>query len=279
MKIALCIVLYNCRIDQSSTIKSIKDYLNNVNAYNEFNILVYDNSKVEQMTTDSRFQYIPNRTNLFLSENYNKALEFSIQNQCDWLVLLDQDTCLSNDYLDIIFNKELDSCIAAYVPHIVTSNGNKVAPQFMRVKCKIDNKNRKGIFSVNSGTILNVAFFKDKLKNFSLEYPLDFLDNWYFQNINYEGGIIKVLPVTITHDLSIAKGHSVVSIERYKSILSSERKFIYTERSHCERVGYKIRLIYRYFKWKVKGYKEHSKVVKDFLFYGKSVSSLRNNKI
>lgn len=270
MIITLCVVLYKCSITESDTINSLTEYLTNNFVKNSYDVLVFDNSDSEQINLNSYLHYYANKENKYLCYNYNKALDFCKRNNSDWLVLLDQDTHLSKEYLDFIFNDGFDNNFAAYVPMIKSLNGVEIAPCYKNVRNKY-NKKQRAIFSINSGTVLNVRFFIENIKMFSSKYPLDFLDNWYFQKINSECGRIKVLPIEITHDLSVSRGHSIVSIERYKSILQSECRFIYEERSSMDRFKYKLRLICRYIKWKIKGQKEHSALVKKFILNSKFI--------
>lgn len=270
MKVAVAVILYKCGFNESDSIKSIIEYLDNNSVSNEYKLYVYDNSEYEQTESDARFIYIANKSNLMLSDNYNRCLRLCENNAVDWLILLDQDSVLSKEYLDIIFNSELDSGRACYIPKILSKEKKTIAPYSVgfgfRKKYNITEKSK--LYSVNSGTILNVEFFIDKIGKFSPNYPLDFLDHWYFNRIHKMGGKVCMLNAEIVHDLSVASG-GVVSLPRYLMILTAERKFIYNELGILNRIPYKLNLLRRIFRFKKLQKNDHASLLRDFFFYRK----------
>lgn len=268
MKILIAIVLYKCSIENSESINSIVGYMNQRSISNEVEIHVFDNSEEKQINSDDRLIFHANQKNCYLSENYNTALKHCVENNFDWLVLLDQDTKCTTEYLDIVLNGNLDDKKAAFVPEIYSPDGNKIAPYTVglgfRKKFKIKRKSKK--YSINSATILNVRYFYKKIHSFSEEYPLDFLDHWYFHKINGLGGEIGLIDALITHDLSVAHKVFAVSAERYENILKAEQKFMYCELEPADRIFYKLNLIRRYIKWQVKRKTIYANLVKKFIF-------------
>jgi hypothetical protein len=263
MKVLLAIVLYRCKFNDSSTINSITKYLDKHCAVNEYCINIYDNSEESQVINDSRFCYCSNSKNYYLAYNYNRALDFCINNNIEWMVLLDQDSILSDEYLNIIFNKQLEKESICYVPNIFSHNGNCIAPYTIslgfRKRYSLSDKSK--LYSINSGTVINVELFYNKIGVFTNKYPLDFLDHWYFHKINRLNGKIEVLPVRILHDLSVSNISTPVSLERYKSILKSERTFFYNELGIFDRVLYKFNLLRRYFIWVKRKKNAYAKLV------------------
>ena len=268
MKVLIAIVLYRCGINESDSIKAITEYIDLHSKSNNVEIHIFDNGEKEQINKSDKLIYHANCKNCYLSENYNKALTYCLNNNVDWLVLLDQDTMCPREYLDIIFNGNLDEKKAAYVPKIQSPDGTKIAPYTIGIgfkkKYKIDNKSK--LYSINSATILNVKYFYKNVHNFSDEFPLDFLDHWYFHKINSFGGAISLLDVVIIHNLSVANKTHAVSVDRYESILKSEQKFMYCELKTWDRVFYKFNLIKRYIKWRIKNMPVYANIVKKFIF-------------
>lgn len=266
MKIAIVIILYKCNFYESPSIRSIIEYLNHKTVRNEFSILVYDNSDYEQVVLDDRFIYIPNKSNLMLAENYNKALSLCETNGVGWLVFLDQDSELSNEYMDFIFNNDLDINIAIYAPTIISKDGKRIAPysKSMDYRNRPIRKNSRKIYSINSGSIINVDYFRKNVGLFSNEYPLDFLDHWYYHKVNKCNGAIKIILPTIIHDLSVAE-HKPIDVVRYYNILISEKRFFKTELGLLDNILYRFGMIIRYIRWKRQGYVEHAKLVMEIL--------------
>lgn len=254
-------------IEKSETISSLLSYINRINPKNEYLILVYDNSDVEQPNPFTLLKYVANKSNLYLSNNYNCALNYCKQEKADWLVLLDQDTELSSEYLDILFNTNLCDEAAIYVPRVVSKNNKILAPyaicKGLRVKYKIGKHSK--IFSINSATVINVDFFVKNIGVFSPKYPLDFLDYWYFYKVNQKKGKIRILSATIKHNLSVDNDLSEVSNERYKNMLNSESRFVHEELDFMNRLIYKLRLYHIYRNLKKSGHLDKSKIVKDII--------------
>lgn len=270
MKILLCIVLYECPISQSDTLKCILDYMDHNKFKNEVCIHVYDNGKFDQNPKDIRYKYFPNFKNLYLSHNYNCALNYCNEHEIEWLILLDQDTKLSQEYLDVVFQRQLNTEMACYIPYIISPHKTIISPYFIGIgfrKKKITKivkaKYLTRCYSINSATILNVKYFINNINIFSQNYPLDFLDHWYFHRFAQLNAKIGILPVQIEHALSVSNEN--VSLSRYKSILDAERIFFQKELSIIDRIVYKFIIIKRLISYKVKKKNDYVALLRSYL--------------
>lgn len=256
--LVIVMVLYKSGLDQSETVASLLKDSNH-----KFDILLYDNSPLEQYAEKNfeyhnlNITYVHDETNPGLAGAYNYALKYASEENYNWLMLLDQDTVLSNEYLNSLKDLNMDSLpdeIAAIIPKVVSLTGDKViSPLKMKLGGFVKPVNLSSgvvdepVTGINSGTILNVDYLKS-IGGFGTEYTLDMLDHWYFRKIYNDGFKCFLLSATINQNLSV---HGVyeenVSPGRYEQMLSAESKFISGQ--GLLGVGmFKIRLLFRILK-------------------------------
>lgn len=270
-------VLYKCSFEKSNTIVSLNKSLEKFQK--KLTLLVYDNGPEKQYTKE-RFEYgnfdiiykhDPN--NPGLSKAYNEGVKYATSHGADWILLLDQDTIYSSDFLEFYLEaimENLASEIVCIIPKVLSANDNtlfspsKIYPGGItrpanRIKPGII---EKPITSINSGTFISIQFIIS-VGGFSDEYPLDMLDHWYFREIIRKKKKVLLLNTFVHHNLSVNSFFDEVSINRYDSILLSERKFF---RSHIlDLCIYKLRLVFRIIKQLQVGEKEHAKLTFKYL--------------
>lgn len=218
-------------------------------------LLVVDNSDVQNQQkideeTIPEYCYCGNKDKL--AGAYNKALEIANKKHCDWLLLLDDDTELSEEYFiklsEFLSAEKINPNIASVVPFLANTQ-KKLSPEVFRSHLWWDKKvTTSGIqqtFTVafNSVALLKVDFLNE-IDGFSRKYPLDMLDHWMCLQIYQCHRYINVLDTEIKHQLSVASYEKNVSIERHKSILDAER-LITKEMGKSYYLSYKIRLFIR----------------------------------
>lgn len=263
MKITAIIVLYNTKINESKTLNSIRN-ISGAYSFVDFNFIIYDNSLIsqhEEIEFPFPYMYYHDETNGGLATAYNYALNYCIENNTPWLLLLDQDTELRKEYF-LEIEKTLKSVrenadIVSIIPQIICNN-NKISPVSFN-KCgfvkEINKKNSTGIYDIpvtgiNSGTLLSVDFI-NSIGGFNLAFRIDMLDYWYFQQINRMNKKVYVLESQLEHSLSVMN-YADVSVERYKNIIKAEHVFF---RDYCSRNDFfifKLRLILRLIKQLIK---------------------------
>ncbi|MDQ0231433.1 glycosyltransferase [Metabacillus malikii] len=234
MKTAV-IVLYKVKVNDSKTIQSLsKSLLTHKDLNNKIEFIIYDNSPEKQeidpnLFGDCKLIYVHDERNEGISTAYNYALTVANNTKSKWLLLLDHDTNLTNDYLDMIIDyNEADRHVAAIVPTIYSS-GKKISPVFSNTfKPLQDEQPGVGVQSdpvmaINSGSLIKVDFL-NKISGFNREFPLDYLDHWLFYEVYKSGYFVNVLNVELEHDLSVMD-YNNVSFTRYRSILDSEYTF------------------------------------------------------
>jgi len=260
IKVTIVLVLYNCILEESLTFQTLKNHLDIFHKLKiAYEFIIYDNSLASLGIADCaefNIKYIHDSRNLGIATAYNYALNIGIENGSKWILLLDQDTEITCEYVsEILFNCKTLQEEVAIVPRII-SNKKIVSPMFqygLRVemidleKLSTSEKDEKCLMTcINSGAMININFL-EKIGGFNeKEFPLDFLDFWLFLQIHQLKAKVYILKSTLSHNLSVSDYNSL-SLKRYMSILNSEILFVTKYRR--EQLGkYKSRLFIRFFK-------------------------------
>jgi len=238
MKVTIVMVLYNCELKKSKTFQTFLKHKKRVDDLNlKYDFIIYDNTmekqNISQEYQGDSFSYVHDPRNLGIGAAYNYAWEKSRKNGNEWLLLLDQDTTLKEEYLSQIFRKDkqhFNPDIVAIVPQIL-SNGilvsplpsNKISRKKATEKMLDEGVPSYPLTAINSGAMIKVNFLT-KIGGFNKEFPLDYLDHWLFHKIQSLGYNTYVISSVLEHELSVTN-YDNVSLERYKSILNSELLF------------------------------------------------------
>lgn len=251
--ITIIIVLYKQNLVECLTyqtlIKSLK--LSKIN----YVLIIYNNSSDINIPMSTDYNLINSKDNGKLFKAYNYALNYSIQIESKWLLLLDQDTEVTSEYIDKLYcflKEKMDTNTVAATP--ILKDGSKIlSPKNISSFCwwQYDIKNlgfQKGrIAAFNSLTLISTQFMQS-IGGFSSEYPLDMLDHWYYNQIWLQNKNVYVLDAKINHTLSLLNYEENVSLKRHEDFLEAERKFISNEFSLFYYITYKFRLTFRFVK-------------------------------
>ncbi|MBS8265756.1 glycosyltransferase [Mesobacillus boroniphilus] len=257
MKITAVVVFYKQEIERSKTFASLKDTLKSrTESPAELEVILYDNGPDKQDFEAGRywganFTYIHDPRNLGIATAYNFAWAQAGENGSEWLLLLDHDTELTDEYFDHILRlgSPIDS-VAAIVPQI-KSNGVGISPVFSSQLRPLQGE-RPGtglqetpVMAINSGALIKLSFLNE-IGGFNNGFALDYLDHWLFNEVYKRGQKVWVMDVILEHDLSVMD-YSQVSINRYQSILDSEIRFYKEHKPELYR-PYKMQLAKRFLK-------------------------------
>ncbi|PLR90790.1 glycosyltransferase [Bacillus sp. T33-2] len=257
MKKTFVIVLYKLKVEQSNTFRSLKDtLLVEDRQLDNIELILYDNSPQAQEFNIDQYRninitYKHDARNLGISTAYNYALSIAKANGSEWLLLLDHDTEITNEYMKQIMDlNEMNEHIVGVIPRIISENvmispvySNTLRP--LHVKRPVAGIQEQPVMAINSGTLLRVKFL-EQIGGFNDEFPLDYLDHWLFHQIYETGYKVWLLNTMLEHELSVMD-YSRVSITRYKNILESEINFYKNYKSDLYR-SYRIQLAKRFIK-------------------------------
>jgi len=233
MKKTIIIVFYNQSIEVSKTFQTLvgnsKEFLSE-----DISIILYDNSPNSQKFDEKKYEginisYKHDPRNLGIATAYNFAWSFAKTNGSEWLVLFDHDTEVTRQYVQQMLEvKEVNRDIAAVVP-IISCEGTVISPVFSNTLRPLQQDRplagvqQNPVMAINSGSLIKVSFL-NQINGFNENFALDYLDHWIFFEIYSNGFKVKVLDVSLEHELSVMD-YSRVSVNRYKSIIDSESYF------------------------------------------------------
>ena len=201
-------------------------------------LLVQDNSPSPQefVSAGDRkpfAEYYHAPDNPGLADAYNRALQSARDRGIPWLLLLDQDTRLTPEFMEhlrVALQQAGASEYCAFVPQLL--QGSRVlSPQVVgrvlhkRIPLGFSGPAKQQILAFNSAACLSV---KDlvAIGGFPKQFWLDYLDHMVFYRLQQAGGRIFVLNARLDHSISIAHIEADVSIERFSNILRAEWLFV-----------------------------------------------------
>jgi GT2 family glycosyltransferase len=258
MTILTIVVRYKTPLEESRTLCSLAAaFSSNPELLREYGVLLWDNSpaQLENPELSFPFQYGFSDKNLGVSGAYNHALAHAESIGCPWLLLLDQDTKVTADYLQRMLRHikdvESDQNVAAIVP-FVRSHGVLVSPQrYGRSLLKHQIPRRfSGVYrgdasAVNSGTVMRATALR-KIGGYSEDFWLDLSDAYVFHAL-YRHGMYMFIAGDLELDHSIASMNfdQSMSLERYRSFLAAENYYLAQYRSRLVNLAQTLWLVGR----------------------------------
>lgn len=214
-------------------------------------IVVYDNSvKKSEIINQEFIHYYFSGHNSGTAGAYRYGINYAIKNRIQWIVLLDQDTLISNEnieQIDKIIKIQSEGTIGAFLPNVMQGE-RRVSPctvnKFGGMDCKISSKVVPNIISgISSGAILNVRIFQEIINSIPVDLWLDYVDHWMYLQCQRMGFRIITTNINLQHNLSI-NNLSELSEIRIRSIINGEKIY-------CKELGkfayylWPIRIFYR----------------------------------
>ena len=240
------LVLYKTTLQESVTFTTLNKLLQNTILQKQ--LFIYNNSPEIPITSECGIIQIASK-NEMLTGAYNAGLQYAQNQNFRWIILLDQDTEITAAYIDAVhaFINNPKKAVAA-VPNI--QNNNRILSPFWYnvqkgpfANISHQPKHDECLTAFNSGVILKVQFLLG-IGGFNAQYPLDYLDYWYFHKIYLLKQEVTILQATLTHSLSVLNYRDNITKERYKSLLAAEKQFA-TQLGKQALFYYKFRLLGR----------------------------------
>jgi GT2 family glycosyltransferase len=258
MQILAVIVLYKRAPEQSQTIQSLIQVFGRNPVLNDsVRVLLWDNSPVpaSEASLPFRFELRHGGHNVGTSGAYNHAMELAESLSCPWLLLLDQDTQVSEEFLQGMigygarFERVTD--VATVVPFIF-SHGALVSPRRMlrfnrmqQIPVTFCGLCKDKAYAVNSATLLRVAALKE-VGGYSDEFWLDLSDVYVFQALHRIGKHMYVAcDLQVEHSIASMDFDKEMSPERYRNFIAAESAYIDLFLSPVERFAQLLRLFAR----------------------------------
>jgi len=237
--IAAIVVLYKMSVADSPSYRTLSAALRErPELAAKIDLLVADNSpEAQPLPVDFSGRYLHDGTNPGLAKRYNEALGAAAAAGAIWLLLLDQDTTLTEAYLaelETLAERLADEeTIVAIVPKLMAGGRlqSPHLPRFLRTDFALDRSSygvAGGLVRVyNSGALLRVSAVQG-IGGFPEAYWLDYLDHATFHQLQARGGAIYLMDAALEHEMSIYRpdkhadpGHAA----RRRNQLSAEVRF------------------------------------------------------
>tara|TARA_B100001057_G_C22826786_1_gene941761 strand:- start:1353 stop:2198 length:846 start_codon:yes stop_codon:yes gene_type:complete len=277
MKILIVVVLYEKSIYNCDTIKSLKT--NNLAKKKNYSLLVFDNS-LKSNIEDSKSldcEYYHSNLNKGVLGAYKYALKKANEKYFDWILMLDDDTTLPNDFLSkslLNLNKVSNNdIISAVVPKIF--DGNKlISPSrvyrggiHLSFNKSFEGTSDKYLCAIGSCSIIRTSFI-NQIGGFKTNFILDCFDRWMFQQIHIYKKKVFVSNISVRHKLSIENYDKRMNLKRYQDILFNEDRFIKNHHKKVDYLIFKVRLFIRFFKLFIRyDNKDYAYLTFKFLFW------------
>lgn len=235
VRVFAIVVLYRATPADSRAFQSLQEAIRRLSSEHLYlKTLLYDNTPggCDPGSLPEDVRYEAARQN-GLADAYNRALAIALHEECNWLLILDQDTALPADFLShmIRYATDLnsDERIGAIVPHMLDA-GRRVAPVCIRywgvsyLSSDFEGTSRREVHATNSATLFRVSALK-QVGGYSPYFWLDYVDGYMFHQLYLHGMKVFVAKdVQVNHQLSLLHGGDLKP-DRYHNILRAESAY------------------------------------------------------
>ncbi len=257
-QIVAVVVLYKRALERSQTINSLASiFASDPGLLGSINVVLWDNSPraIDPLHLPFPCQYTHAERNLGTSGAYNYAMERAEAEGSPWLLLLDQDTTLSAEFLPRMiqysFLLQGQTDVAAVVPFIF-SHGSLVSPRTLgrfhlirKIPLTFNGICRRPAFAVNSATLMKVSALRE-IGGYSEDFWLDLSDVYVFHAMYRKGKYLYVAgDLTLQHSITSMDFDRDMAPERYRSFLAAESAYLDLYSSAAERALHLLRLLAR----------------------------------
>jgi len=227
-RILFVLVTYKQNYTDSVAYKALVRNFNKSRGYDRVTcgIYIYDNSPLPASETETicgvTQTYYHDPSNAGVSKAYNAGYRYADKHDYDWLVLMDQDTDITDNGLDAY----LDSIahfpsILIHAP-ILKSHKSIISPSKYKFRRgfplkHVDPglKSFKNMVPLNSGMCINIKVFKD-IAQYNEMIRLDFSDFDFIRRVSEKVKYFALMPVISTHSLSSEDETFESAIVRYR---------------------------------------------------------------
>lgn len=253
------IVLYERSPQESQAFSSLAGILNSSPRLTKlFSLILYDNSPLPHdfpSTAPFPISYKHDPTNAGLAAAFNFALTQAENQGCEWLLVLDQDTSPTKQFLS-----ELSECtqqlsseqrVASIVPKLLVK-GKIQSPeahfldQLRHQYRRSGHSLKRDAFGVqhgrpsayNSGATFRVSALR-RIGGFPAAFWLDYLDHAVFNALSSRGFQMYVMRTEIEHEISQAN-LGTVPAWRQRNFLAAQTLFVKQTGGFWDRILFRI---------------------------------------
>ena len=244
---------------ESPTFRSLQVALANSSGVRT-EILLYDNTPSGTLPEDlpANIRYVASTANTGLATAYNLAVRMAAEGGFPWLLTLDQDTELPENFLQemgaLASRYQADASVAAIVPRIV-ADSRVVSPYWYRRHTfpqwfaeGYSGLPARAVYAFNSGSLLRVAAIREA-GGYSPLFWLDSSDIWLFRQFERQGLRMFVAgALRLQHDFSMSGKGGKMSLARYRNAVEAGSAFCDLELGRLAGIEHTGLLLRRYLK-------------------------------
>jgi GT2 family glycosyltransferase len=205
----IVVVIYETDFEDSLTLQCLFTVQGSVTDFPP--ILVYDNSRQRRISDkySKNIAFYNNDTrNSGVAGAYNYARELAVRINKEWLILLDQDSQINEDYFkQLNYSYSLYSQQNLFCPIVISANRIVSPTWYVAEKAIKPKKLKPGLYKSKLYTVINsgVAIRSTELKSlggYDPDLPLDFSDHYFFSRFKKKNKHFVVINHTNIHNLS-----------------------------------------------------------------------------
>jgi hypothetical protein len=260
MNVLAVIVLYKRAPEQSQTLGALAEvFRHDPELLKTFRILIFDNSPVALMSPSLGFpfDYIHSTRNVGNAGGFNRAMELAETMAIPWLLLLDQDTTLSHDYMRRMAGYSAqfaDRPELAVVLPLLWCRGQLISPKrlasFYRIQALppscYGTLYKEQIIACDSAALMRVEALRETGGYDEDLFWLDFSDIYVFAKLRHNRRSAYIASdLQLQHSLAIMDYDNDMTPERYRNFLAAEGAFFESYRSRLDNVALTLRLLAR----------------------------------
>lgn len=235
--ILFAIVTYGEKFWECKSFLSLQDSFSHAKINSNLKVFIVDNTEIP----DWRLQvpefnnidifYFHDETNGGISCAYNRAGDYAIHNKLKWLVFLDQDTDLPQDFVQKYLTVAINNKQAkVFVPKIY-SGGKIVSPSFyinfrsIPIEKQLpDFLDLTDVSFINSGMLIAVDLF-EKVGGYDRNLRIDFCDHSFVERIRTEVGKVGIIDLALNQNFSFNEFDFEKAVRRYSLFLKDFKAY------------------------------------------------------
>lgn len=264
MSVLAVMVRYNTPLAESETVRGMCAALaGDAGLRAACDFMVWDNSpqRLARPELPVDFDYAHSEQNLGVSGAYNNATRYAVERGHEWMLLLDQDTRVTPDFLRAMLRWSVElksrSEIALIAPTV------RVGEMVVSPRRYLFNRHRAyaeptpGVaegeaFAINSGSLVRVQWLK-AIGGFSSDFWLDYSDIYACHQIFLRGGKVwRATDAELEHEMTVMDYDRLMSTWRYRNFSQAESAFNDLYKGYAENGAQNLRLLLRAVKQRLK---------------------------
>jgi len=219
------IVIYNKFCSESASFKFLEKNRN------KLNIIVFDNSEVDygnkKYCEDRKISYYTMNKNIGLSKAYNYVIKKICLDNDKYLLILDDDTILNDNYLLEVLNKIRELKFDILLP-VVKSNNEIISPSKIVFGCRvkkiktINEIKDNSITGINSGMVVRTSVYN--LIKYNDKMFLDYVDHEFMRKVRTKKFKIDILDSVIYQNFFMNEKSNIQTAKKRFQIYKNDFK-------------------------------------------------------